>query len=224
MKKNRMMRAASALLVAVLMTTCTISGTFAKYISSANGSDNARVAAWGVGVTAYGEEVFVEDYKNAAGGNVAATGAMGEVITVSSSVDDEDVIAPGTKGTLGTVSITGTPEVMVDIDVTATLTLTGWDIGGVEYCPLVFTVGSDELMIDGITITDIAGLKAAVEEKFTELSSDTDVAANTPLTRSVAVDWEWPFVGDNVKDTALGDKAIAPTIAFTYTATVTQVD
>lgn len=44
MRKNRMMRAASALLVAVLMTTCTISGTFAKYVTSADSTDTARVA------------------------------------------------------------------------------------------------------------------------------------------------------------------------------------
>ncbi len=47
MKKNVMMRVASALLVAVLLTTCAISGTFAKYTTSATGSDSARVAKWG---------------------------------------------------------------------------------------------------------------------------------------------------------------------------------
>ena len=47
MKKNKMMRVASALLVAVLLTTCAISGTFAKYVSQATGSDTARVAKWG---------------------------------------------------------------------------------------------------------------------------------------------------------------------------------
>ena len=44
MKKNKMMRIASVLLVAVILTTCAISGTFAKYVTSGNGSDNARVA------------------------------------------------------------------------------------------------------------------------------------------------------------------------------------
>ena len=43
MKKNIMMRVASALLIAVLLTTCAISGTFAKYVSTASGSDTARV-------------------------------------------------------------------------------------------------------------------------------------------------------------------------------------
>ncbi|MFR0985955.1 MAG: hypothetical protein ACLSFZ_04975 [Frisingicoccus sp.] len=44
MKKNRMMRLASSLLVLTLLTTCVISGTFAKYTTQAGGSDTARVA------------------------------------------------------------------------------------------------------------------------------------------------------------------------------------
>ena len=47
MKKNRMMRLASILLVCVLLTTSVISGTFAKYTTSANSEDKARVAKWG---------------------------------------------------------------------------------------------------------------------------------------------------------------------------------
>ena len=49
MKTNKMMRIASVLLVAVLLTTCSISGTFAKYVSQATGTDTARVAYWGWG-------------------------------------------------------------------------------------------------------------------------------------------------------------------------------
>ena len=47
-----MMRVASALLVAVLLSTCAISGTFAKYVTEGSGSDTARVAKFGVTVTA----------------------------------------------------------------------------------------------------------------------------------------------------------------------------
>ena len=47
MRKNKFMRAASGLLVAVLLTTCVISGTFAKYTSTSTGTDSARVARWG---------------------------------------------------------------------------------------------------------------------------------------------------------------------------------
>ena len=47
MKKNRMMRLASVLLVCVLLTTSVISGTFAKYTTSNDAQDEARVAYWG---------------------------------------------------------------------------------------------------------------------------------------------------------------------------------
>lgn len=47
MKKNRMMRLASILLVLVLMTSSVVGGTFAKYTTSAESSDTARVAYWG---------------------------------------------------------------------------------------------------------------------------------------------------------------------------------
>ena len=47
MKKNTFMRVASALLVAVLLTTCAIAGTFAKYTTEVSSEDSARVAYWG---------------------------------------------------------------------------------------------------------------------------------------------------------------------------------
>ena len=62
MKKNTMMRVASALLVAVLLTTCAISGTFAKYVSSAETSDTARVAKWGWGTTSIAIDLFDDTY------------------------------------------------------------------------------------------------------------------------------------------------------------------
>ena len=61
MKKNFMMRAASVLLVAVMLTTCAISGTFAKYVTSDSGSDFARVAKFGVTVTDKFETLFARE-------------------------------------------------------------------------------------------------------------------------------------------------------------------
>lgn len=81
MRKNKMMRAASGLLVAVLLSTCAISGTFAKYTTSADGTDSARVAKWGFtgGSTITISDLFKNTYDT----------------TVNSSTD---VIAPGTNG------------------------------------------------------------------------------------------------------------------------------
>ena len=61
MKTNKMMRLASVLLVAVLLSTCAISGTFAKYVTTKEASDSARVAKFGVTITASGK-TFAEAY------------------------------------------------------------------------------------------------------------------------------------------------------------------
>lgn len=45
-KRNNASKIVLFLLIAVVLTTCAISGTFAKYVSEATGSDNATVAKW----------------------------------------------------------------------------------------------------------------------------------------------------------------------------------
>lgn len=112
MRKNKMMRAASALMVAVLLTTCTISGTFAKYVTEASGSDEARVAKWGVEVSAISNELFAETY--------AANDENTKIATTV--VADEKVVAPGTTHANGGLKfvLKGEPEVAtrVKIDIT----------------------------------------------------------------------------------------------------------
>ena len=61
MKKSKSMRAAGALLVATLLSTSAVSGTYAKYVTSDSGSDTARVAKFGVVVAASGS-LFSETY------------------------------------------------------------------------------------------------------------------------------------------------------------------
>ena len=56
--KNKMMRIASVLLVAALITTCAISGTFAKYVTKVSGEDTARVAKWGILLGMEGDDLF----------------------------------------------------------------------------------------------------------------------------------------------------------------------
>lgn len=241
MKKNRAMRAASALLVAVLMTTCTISGTFAKYVTEASSQDEARVAKWGVEVTATVDGAFATEYD----ADGSYTDYNGDPIakTVVSSTSDK-LVAPGTSGNLGATTIQGTPEVAVNVKKVADLTLTGWTITGdwnkdgdttdpgetdAFYCPLIITVGTTP--IDGKTFADAAAFAAAVKTAVEAGAGGTgkNYKANTPLdaTDDVAVTWEWPFYDSDVndmKDTALGNLATAPTIAFELTTTVTQID
>ena len=55
MRKNKAMRAAGGMLIATLLSTSIVSGTYAKYVTEDSGSDTARVAKFGVVVTADGD-------------------------------------------------------------------------------------------------------------------------------------------------------------------------
>ena len=62
MKKNAMLKIAAILMVAVLLTTCAISSTFAKYVTSDSYSDTARVAKWGITLTVSQDKMFADNY------------------------------------------------------------------------------------------------------------------------------------------------------------------
>lgn len=112
MKKNFMMRAASALLVAVLLSTCTISGTFAKYTTEDSASDTAQVAKWGVELQVDGD-LYAENY--AKDSNLARVGATDA--TVSTKNSGKNLVAPGTASETGLrISIKGEPEVSGKIE------------------------------------------------------------------------------------------------------------
>lgn len=53
-KTGKTMRVAGLLLALVLVTSCFVGGTFAKYVTSGTGTDSARVAKFGVEITANG--------------------------------------------------------------------------------------------------------------------------------------------------------------------------
>ena len=231
MKKNTMMRLASGLLVAVLLSTCAISGTFAKYITEKESTDTARVAKFGVDLAVTVDGAFATEYD----ADTTATDKLGVAIakTVVAAADDQDnLVAPGTKGDLmASATIAGTPEVAVNVKQEATLVLTNWAVDGTYYCPLVITV--DGTKFYGM---DYAGeadpLTAFIEAVEGALDSDINYAPNTNLTESHSVTWAWAFEGTDGKqtdelDTALGNYAAKTgdiTISFTYKVTVTQID
>lgn len=218
MRKNKMMRLASALLIAVLLTTCAISGTFAKYTTTGTGTDSATVAKWGVVITANGSS-FAKQY---------ATDDAGVVGTIANSVvGTNKVIAPGTQGTMVAATISGTPEVAVKVTYEATVTLTGWTVNtDTYYCPLEITVGTgeDAHTYKGTSYESAAKFKEAIETAINGYSDE--YAPNTNLgTITVPVSWKWAFEGnDDVKDTALAKLETAPTIKIEVQVTVTQID
>jgi hypothetical protein len=121
MKKNKMMRLASALLVLTLLTTSVISGTFAKYTTSASASDTARVAKWGVTVSASGS-LFGSNYANKDNGNTPIVGTTNISVEGKNSSNAAEVVAPGTQSNASgfAFGITGTPEVSSKVSATIT--------------------------------------------------------------------------------------------------------
>ncbi len=94
MKNRKIMRCASALLVMALMTTCAISGTFAKYVTSTTGGDSARVAYWGFDQSAVLElDLFDAEYdgtvKSQNGDNVVAPGTSKSTPVTFHYLDNE---------------------------------------------------------------------------------------------------------------------------------------
>ncbi len=117
MKKNKMMRLASGLLVMTLMTTSVISGTFAKYTSTGSANDTARVAKWGVEITGSGN-LFSSAYDNTCLPVLQQSSSELNVqfSDSTSATTVEELVAPGTKNTTGLhFGITGTPEVRTEI-------------------------------------------------------------------------------------------------------------
>ena len=106
MKKNRIMRVFSVLLALTLISTCAISGTFAKYVTKAEGEDAARVAKWGIVLGVNAGDVFAKEYETS-----DKDGYVGMSVKA-----DEKVVAPGTNskevGEDGLkATVFGTPEV-----------------------------------------------------------------------------------------------------------------
>ena len=219
MKKNKMMRMASGLLVAALLTTSMISGTFAKYTTSDNGTDTARVAKWGVEITANGE-TFAKEYDDSTSPSVK-------------SGTNDKVVAPGTSGTMTSMTLKGKPEVSVRVSYTGAFSLgtaDTWKVGNDFYCPLVITVknasGTTEIKQGG-SINSQQAFEEAVNNAIAAYSKDytpgTDLSGVG--TDSLTVAWSWPYESSNdEKDTALGDATTAATVTLAVTTTVTQID
>lgn len=217
--KNKSIRLAALLLALVLMTSCFVGSTFAKYVTEGKGEDTARVAKFGVVVEAESDDgAFATTYDSDS--NYAG-------LTVSSSSADK-LVAPGTEGNFAALEISGTPEVAVEVAYVAEVSLSdAWKAeDGSFYCPIVITVGTDEF--DGADYTSAADFIADIEEAISgytaEYAPGTDLSAKA---EAVAISWAWPFEGDDVKDTYLGDQAAddnAGEITVKVTVTVTQID
>lgn len=124
------------LLAAVVGTTYSVSGTYAKYTTTVDYTDSARVAKWEINEIS-NVDLFKSDY-TAVNGN-----------------GDTKVVAPGTSGTYS-FQITGD----VETDYTLKVEVTGTDtINTANYKPMSYT-------LDGNTYTTMAELETAIEALY----------------------------------------------------------
>ena len=241
MKKNAMLKIAAILMVAVLLTTCAISSTFAKYSTSGNVAlTSARVAKWGITVTAdTTNNLFGESY-----------GTDEDTLYVETSTEGQKVVAPGTTGSAPSFTVSGTAEVDVEITATADVELSNWYLDMNEatpsdvYCPLAVKVGDAaaltigdtetldafEARIEAAIVKAFIGNTATIDTSTTPgtSSSSKAVAANNSLgTTGVSVSWEWALGAASEDDTTLGTNAVTSgkeaTISISYGVTVEQV-
>ena len=197
-RSSMMVRLVAALAVTMMFTMCFVGGTFAKYTSSATGTDSATVAKWSfkVGET----DIATTD---------TFTFDLFKTIKDSDGINNEtemnpvdgSIIAPGTQGSFDLV-LKNESQVTAQYAIDYTVTNNN-DI------PVKFSVDG------GTTWTnDLADVAA---------SDSTKLAANSGTT-TIKVQWKWDFNGsDDSFDTALG---IGGNAVLTVKAevTATQVD
>ena len=186
MKRNRMMRIASFLLIAVLATTCAISGTFAKYTSDFTGESKARVAKWSFEVN--DDDMAADDqsfdfklFESVSDANVK-TGS------------GENIIAPGTQGSFQ-ITLENLSEVTAKYNIQLS---EDWKHDDQAEIPIVY-----QLAVDGTRDATWMDL-----DTFNTTHAGLTNIAMTNGNTVIVVYWQWAFndANDSISetDTALG--------------------
>ena len=213
LKTNKAMRLGSVMLVLALLTTCAISGTFAKYTTESSGSDTARVAKWGIGTSSISlDNLFSTTYQN-----------------VQSSTS-KDVIAPGTSGQASFKFMTdGTaPEVAYKLTVTADDSTCDTSISG--NTNIQWKLDNGEWGTWSTLLTNIKKLSGS------STGTNTYSAGTMPtdLSGEHTVYWQWVYYTTDTQDgtdTTMGNNAAAATseasiddVTLNIKVNATQVD
>lgn len=229
MKKNKTMRAASGLLIATLLSTSVVSGTYAKYVTSDSGQDQARVAKFGV-VASVSGELFGDSYSATTGNSIQTWGQNAP--TVSAGTQKEKIVAPGTKNDKGmTFSVTGTPEVSTELKFDAAR-----DSSGKEYVnsDIELRTGTFGVMVPvdstkvAVTSSNVGEYYALNGDKYSVATDPgatlyelKDIANNTASYKPIV----WKISSDATNTYATGDAVLAALKAkFATTAAAPNKD
>ena len=219
MKKNVMMRVAAMLLVCVLASTCGISGTFAKYVTSASSQDEARVAVWGINADTVVMDLFDDAYST----------------DVKSNYGD-NVIAPGTTKTSNfsilNTNATLAPEVKYEIAIT---------LDDAQIDDAIKNNPNIQWKLDnnawGTWDQMIAAIKLlSGEDDGSKVYNATEIATEFANGKTHTISWQWLFENDangsgtfadeDAYDTQIGNLAASGDlkVLLKITITATQVN
>lgn len=198
MKQNKMMRIASVLLVAFLLSTCVISGTFAKFTAKKTGTASATVAKWEFDFKGDGEDgTETNTFNFNLGNTITATTGEDEAGSADNDVAT-GVIAPGTQGSFKIILENKS-------EVTANYKTTFVD-DGLNNAQLTFTY------------TVQSGTSEAQSVSAQDLANGYNIAIGEEVT--ITVNWVWAFGENNVEDTTFA----GTTLSRSITINVTQVN
>ena len=193
-RSSMMVRLVAVLAVTMMFTMCFVGGTFAKYTSSATGTDNANVAKWDIRVN--GSEIATS---NTFTFDLFQTITDNDLTSAENDIAPADgsIIAPGTSGKFS-IAIQNLSQVNATYAIDYTVTNDG-------NIPVEFSTNGTDWKTN-INDLDVSG-----------------VAIDMGATATVTVQWMWVFDGDDGIDTNLGKEGTA-TLTVAAAVTATQVD
>lgn len=193
-RSSMMVRLVAVLAVTMMFTMCFVGGTFAKYTSSATGTNSTTVAKWDIRVN--GANITTSDTFNFDLFNTVNDTKDGNT-EWDMIPNNGDIIAPGTRGSFDIV-IKNDSEVNAKYAINYTVTNN-------DNIPVEFSTNGTAWT------TNINDLDVA------------DVAIGLGTDTTVTVQWRWVFDGNDTTDTSLGSAATA-TLTVKAKVTATQVD
>lgn len=202
MKNNKTVKFMALVLFVTILAIILVSGTYAKYTTSATGSDTATVAKWSIKL---GDEDIAKSTEKTFAIDLFST------ITNTDGSEEKNVkktdgtlIAPGTMGSFTLASLKNESEVNAKYSVTYTLS----NESGV---PLEFTTNKDD--------------ESSWKSDFTAVNVSNEALATDATATTATVYWRWAFTKDTARDTSdttLG--TTTPTVTLTAKIDVEQAD
>ena len=246
MKHFKLNRIATVVASLALITSCFVGGAYAKFITGTDTHDNARTAKFGIEVTT-SQNLFSPSYQS----EDTQFSYSGKSVL---SANGNDVVAPGTKGTFNLLTLSGAPEVAVNVKATlnkdnalAMITLpakTGYtdythhNAAGVYdrkfdvktmYHPIQWSLKHDGKEVARGNLQEIEKYLTGSNFSGNYQPNDPKLAA---LLGNWTLSWAWNYAGKEAEDTYIGNVAAGKATdnnvllneAFNFEIVVTQID